>query len=116
MRAEGVVIVRSRPATSSRRLRTPSPSSRQSCPQLGDGLTREDAERVTQPVMAVLGGESDTVSAVFRERPELLLSLLPHADSFVLPEATHLLYVQDSQGMASGLVEFFGRHPIPSPA
>jgi pimeloyl-ACP methyl ester carboxylesterase len=78
-------------------------------------LAREDAERITQPVMAVLGGKSDTVSPVFQERHELLLSLLSQAESFVLPGVTHLTYVQDPQGLASGLAEFFGRHPIPSP-
>jgi pimeloyl-ACP methyl ester carboxylesterase len=77
-------------------------------------LKREDAERITQPVLAVLGGESHTVSPIFRERHELLLRLLPHAESFELPRTTHLLYVQDPQGMASRLAEFFGRHPIPS--
>jgi pimeloyl-ACP methyl ester carboxylesterase len=79
-------------------------------------LAREDAKRISQPIMAVLGGESATVSPVFRERHELLLSLLPQAESFVLPGVTHLLYVQDPRGMASVLAEFFGRYPIPSPA
>ena len=78
-------------------------------------LAREDAERITQPMMAVLGGECDTVSTVFRERHELRLRMLPHAESFELAGVTHLTYVKDAQGMASRLAEFFRRHPIPNP-
>lgn len=77
-------------------------------------FTREDAGRVTQPVLAVLGAESHTVSPVFRERHELLLAWLPHAETFVLPGATHLLHLQNPRGMAEGLAASFARHPLPT--
>jgi pimeloyl-ACP methyl ester carboxylesterase len=43
---------------------------------------------------------------------ELLLSWLPNAESFVLPDATHLMQVENPHGMAAGLAAFFARHPI----
>jgi pimeloyl-ACP methyl ester carboxylesterase len=82
-------------------------------------FTREDARRVTQPVLAVMGAKSDEVrptsggpSRVYRERQELLLAWLPNVEPFVLPDATHLLHVQNPRGMAEGLSNFFARHPL----
>jgi pimeloyl-ACP methyl ester carboxylesterase len=72
----------------------------------------EDASRITQPALAVLGAQTKEVTPVFDQRHELLLAWLPNAESFVLPGATHLLHVQDPGGMAAGLAAFFARHPI----
>jgi pimeloyl-ACP methyl ester carboxylesterase len=75
-----------------------------------------EASRVGQPALVVLGGRSDQVSAAFTQRYELLLAWLPHAEPFVLPDATHLLQVQNPAGLAGGLAAFLARHPIgPSP-
>ena len=75
-------------------------------------FTREDASRVTQPVLAVIGAKSTEVSSVFGKRQELLLAWLPNVEAFVLPDATHLLHAQNPGGMAQGLAAFFGRHPL----
>ena len=75
-------------------------------------FTREDARRIVQPVLAVIGAKSKEQSAIWGERQELLLSWLPNAEPFVLPDATHLLQVQNPRGMAEGLAAFFGRHPL----
>ena len=75
-------------------------------------LTREDAGRITQPVLAVIGGRSPEVSPIWPARQQLMLSWLPHAEGFVLPEATHLLHLQDPRAMAEALASFFARHPI----
>jgi pimeloyl-ACP methyl ester carboxylesterase len=72
-------------------------------------FTQEEASRITQPVLAVLGALS---RATFRERRELLLAWLPNVESFVLPDATHLLHVQNPRGMAEGLATFFACHPL----
>lgn len=66
----------------------------------------EEASRITQPVL----GEKSR--ATFRERQELLLAWLPNVESFVLPEATHLLQVQNPRGMAEALAAFFERHSL----
>jgi pimeloyl-ACP methyl ester carboxylesterase len=72
-------------------------------------FTEEDARRITQPVLVVVGENS---AATFPERRELLLSWLPNVESFELPGATHLLHVQDARGMAEALASFFARHPL----
>lgn len=72
-------------------------------------FTQEEASRITQPVLAVLGALSPPI---FRERRELLLAWLPNVEPFVLPDATHLLHVENPRGMAEGLATFFSRHPL----
>lgn len=72
-------------------------------------FTQEDASRITQPVLAVLG---ENTAPTFPERLELLLSWLPNVEPFDLPNATHLLHLQNAQGMAEGLASFYARHPL----
>jgi pimeloyl-ACP methyl ester carboxylesterase len=72
-------------------------------------LTRDDAARVTQPVLAVLG---EHTAPTFPERLELLSSWLPRVESFELPNATHLLHVQNPRGLAEALADFFVRHSV----
>lgn len=72
-------------------------------------FTQEDANRITQPVLAVLGENS---APTFPERRELLLACLPNIEPFDLPGATHLLHVENPRGMAEGLAGFFARHPV----
>src|SRR5262245_973451 len=69
-------------------------------------FTQEEARRVTQPVLAVLG---ENTAPTFRERRELLLAWLPNVEPFDLPGATHLLPVQNPAAMAEGMAAFFGR-------
>lgn len=69
----------------------------------------DEARRISQPVLAVLGEASDSR---FHERHQLLLSWLPHAESFVLPGAGHLLHLQNRKGFANGLADFLARHAI----
>jgi pimeloyl-ACP methyl ester carboxylesterase len=76
-------------------------------------FAQEDASRITQPVLAVLG---ENTAPTFPERRELLLSWLPNVEAFDLPAATHLLHVQNPDGMAEALAAFFARHPLIAPA
>jgi pimeloyl-ACP methyl ester carboxylesterase len=71
----------------------------------------EDATRVTQPVLAVVGERSLELDPIWGERHQLLLGL-PNVEPFVLADATHLLQVEKPHGMAEGLAGFFGRHPL----
>lgn len=66
-----------------------------------------DARRVTQPVLNVVGAKSVTR---FVEGGEVVQSWLPQAERFSLPEAGHLLMVQNPAGMAEGLRGFHARH------
>jgi pimeloyl-ACP methyl ester carboxylesterase len=75
-------------------------------------FTEDDAHRIQQLVLAVLGTASP---AMFAERQKLLLQWLPNAEPLDLPGLTHLLHAQDPATVAGGLVGFFARHPIPEP-
>lgn len=72
-------------------------------------FTQEDARRVTQPVLAVLG---EHTAPTFPERRQLLVSWLPNAEAYDLPDATHLLHAQNPRVMAEGLAGFFARHAL----
>jgi pimeloyl-ACP methyl ester carboxylesterase len=72
-------------------------------------FTETEAGRVTQPVLLVLGERS---RSTFRERQELLRAWLPTTDDFVLPEATHLLQVENPRALAEALATFFAQHPL----
>jgi pimeloyl-ACP methyl ester carboxylesterase len=72
-------------------------------------FTREDASRITQPVLAILG---ENTAPTFPERLQLLVSWLPNVEPFELPSGTHLLHVQNPRGMAEALASFYARHPL----
>jgi pimeloyl-ACP methyl ester carboxylesterase len=74
-----------------------------------------ELQRVTQPLLAVQGQDSDAFWPRFGETHRLLLTSLPQAEGFVLPGATHLLQAQNPSGMAEAMAAFFARHPLPAP-
>ena len=69
----------------------------------------EEARAIKQPVLAVLGENSDSR---FQQRQKLLLDWLPNVQPFVLADAGHLLHLENPGGLAEGLAAFFARHPI----
>jgi 3-oxoadipate enol-lactonase len=73
---------------------------------------QEDAKRITQPVLAVVGALSLELDPIWGERQQLLLDWLPNVEPFVLPSATHMLQVQNPRGIAEGLAAFFARHSL----
>jgi pimeloyl-ACP methyl ester carboxylesterase len=72
----------------------------------------DEARRIKQPTLSVLGGKSEILWPRFGETHRALLAWLPDADEFVLPGATHFLQVENPREMADGLAAFFARHPI----
>lgn len=74
----------------------------------------EDAARIGQPVLLVLGADSHRVTPAYPERHELLLEWLPRVTGFVLPEATHLLSVQNPRQLAEALSSYFAVNPLPN--
>jgi pimeloyl-ACP methyl ester carboxylesterase len=44
--------------------------------------------------------------------PHGKIDWLPNVEPFVLPDATHLLQVENPRGMADGVTAFFARHPL----
>ncbi len=73
-----------------------------------------EARRITQPVLSVLGGQSDALWSRFGETHRLLLGWLLHAEGFVLPGTTHLMQIQGPRGMAEALAAFWARHRLPA--
>jgi len=73
-------------------------------------FTEDDARRIQQPTLAVLGTASP---AMFAERQKLLRQWLPNTEPLDLPGLTHLLHGQNPSAVAEGLAGFFARHPIP---
>ena len=73
---------------------------------------REDARRIVQPALAVVSTGSLELDRIWSERQQLLLDWLPNVEPFVLPNATHLLQIDNPRGMAEGLAWFFARHPL----
>lgn len=69
-----------------------------------------EAARITQPVLSVRGSRNP--SPLMKEGRTLLHSWFPQTEDCDI-DATHLLQMQDPQGVAQALVEFFSRHPMP---
>jgi pimeloyl-ACP methyl ester carboxylesterase len=72
----------------------------------------EEARRVTQPVLSVLGSESEALWPRFGETHRTLCAWLPHAEEYVLKGATHFLQMEKPADMAEALAAFFKRHPL----
>jgi pimeloyl-ACP methyl ester carboxylesterase len=72
-------------------------------------FTQEEARRIVQPVLLMLGGRS---APTFSERRELLLSWLPNAELSDVPAATHLLHAVQPAATAAELAAFWDRHPM----
>lgn len=73
----------------------------------------DEARQIIQPVLAVVGENSDSR---FHRRQELLLEWLPNVEPFVLRNAGHLLHFENPRDLAEGLAAFLARHPIAVPA
>ena len=73
-------------------------------------LGPKEAAAITQPVLSVLG--TATEDPLPQEVRALLHALLPQTEDCDVP-TTHLLQMQDPQGVAQGLARFFSRHPMP---
>jgi pimeloyl-ACP methyl ester carboxylesterase len=71
-------------------------------------FTKEDAARITQPVLSVLGANTDAAIGLptYNEIHERVLEWFPSSKPFVLPDAAHLLQVENPRGMAEGLSTF----------
>ena len=86
-------------------------------PSLGEWrFTREDARRITQPVLAVLGSESGKDWAGWPEVQARVQEWMPQAEPFVLKGSNHALQEAHPRGVAEAMAAFLARHPIPAPA
>jgi len=72
-------------------------------------FTAEEATRIRQPVLAVIGTES---APIFHEGHERLKHWFPQAEELVVPQATHALQFMNPGAVADGLDRFFASHPL----
>jgi pimeloyl-ACP methyl ester carboxylesterase len=70
---------------------------------------RSEAERLTLPVLAVLGSHTH---ALFRDGHTFMLRWLPEVDECVIPEVGHLLSMQDPGEVAHCTADFVRRHSV----
>ena len=69
-----------------------------------------EARRITQPTLAILGGDSNALWSRFGEVQDLLLRWMPRAEGAVMPATTHFLPMQKPGATAEALARFFVRH------
>jgi pimeloyl-ACP methyl ester carboxylesterase len=75
-------------------------------------FTKDDAALITQPVLSVLGANTDAAIGLptYSEIHERVLEWFPNAKPFVLPRAAHLLQVENPHDMARGLAAFLAEN------
>jgi pimeloyl-ACP methyl ester carboxylesterase len=71
-----------------------------------------DAARIEAPVLLVEGERTAELAAVPPESVSLLAAMVPHAETVVLPGASHLMPLEDPAGVARLVADFARKHPI----
>ena len=71
-------------------------------------FTKEDAARIKQPVLSVMGANTDAAIGLptYSEIHARVLEWFPNAEPFVLTRAAHLLQVENPHDMAEQLAAF----------
>jgi pimeloyl-ACP methyl ester carboxylesterase len=94
-------------------VRSASASFRSELPALIDwSFGIQDLRRIWQPVLSVLGSESESLSPRFAEAHYWLLENSPSSQGYVLPRAHHFLQIENPRDMADALSAFLAEHPI----
>ena len=79
-------------------------------PAMGEWrFTREDAGRIDQPILAVVGAES---APVFHEIQKLVQSWFPQAKPVTIPRANHMLQAVEPHPLAEVLSAFWKNVPM----
>ena len=76
-------------------------------------FTPDDARRITQPVLSVLGAHSPERALKVHE---ILKQWVPQTETLVLPRADHALPLMDPPGIAEAVAGWFSKYPIEVPA
>jgi pimeloyl-ACP methyl ester carboxylesterase len=72
-------------------------------------FTREDAARITQPVLNARGANTP---AYFRDIYTLIGEWLPQAENFIVPDAPHAMLQANPKAITQRLADFFQRHSL----
>jgi pimeloyl-ACP methyl ester carboxylesterase len=73
-------------------------------------FTPDDAKRIKQPVLSILGAHSPERAQTVHE---VLKEWVPQTETATLPNAEHALALMDPPGIAEALAAWFARHPLP---
>jgi pimeloyl-ACP methyl ester carboxylesterase len=73
-------------------------------------FTREDAQRITQPILAILGAES---APVFHQIHTLVQAWMPKAKPVTVPNVNHMLQSAQPRAVAEVLASFWASCPLP---
>jgi pimeloyl-ACP methyl ester carboxylesterase len=76
-------------------------------------FTPEDAKRIKQPVVSILGSHSPERA---QKVHAILTEWVPQTETLTLPNAEHALALMDPPGIAKALSEWLARHPMSVPA
>jgi pimeloyl-ACP methyl ester carboxylesterase len=69
----------------------------------------DEAQSIDAPVLFVLGQDS---LPVFHEGRDLVRSWLPQTEVAIIPDACHLLQMENPAAVGEALTDFFSRHPM----
>ena len=72
-------------------------------------FTADDAARIRQPTLAVLGDDS---GPMFSDGQKVLRQWIPHAQEFRVPQTHHALQFMSPRVIAEGLADFLEEHPL----
>jgi len=79
-------------------------------PAMGEWrFTREDGNRIRQPILAIVGGES---APVFHEIHKLLQAWFPQAKRVTIPKTNHMLQAVEPRALAEVLASFWRTAPM----
>ena len=76
-------------------------------------FTPEDAKRISQPVLSILGAHSPERA---QRVHQVLQRWVPQTETLVLPNADHALPLMDPPGIAAAIAAWLGRYPMPETA
>jgi pimeloyl-ACP methyl ester carboxylesterase len=69
----------------------------------------DEAKSIDAPVLFVLGQDSPPM---FHEQRDLVRSWLPQTEVAIIPDACHLLQMENPAAVGEALTDFFSRHPM----
>lgn len=72
-------------------------------------FSKEDASRITQPVLNVVGANS---ASYFQEIFATIQAWLPQAENYIVPDSPHCILQTQPKTIAERLTSFFSRHPL----
>jgi pimeloyl-ACP methyl ester carboxylesterase len=72
-------------------------------------FTRDNADRIRQPILAILGAES---APVFAQIQKLVQAWFPQAKPVTIPRANHMLQAVEPRALAETLAGFWNSAPM----